>query len=450
MAIANRLAGHRIRFGVGLSGGYQSSEDQFIFTTWEEEPELVKFEAPEIQRWIRCVLQFATPLLEGVEILDEKEHHKSLAKLKLNKATKADCIEARLKSNGTNYTLLCNFHQSPPSGAKVLPEFYWEKWDTSSYHTQCAWVLARSMQHYLYTGRAVDAEIRNFLVLQSAPKAGKTVFMDALLRLVRRMGMTTSNLPNSNVFSKLEFFSGGCALIDDEDKSAGSGRQVNPLFTSAIVKTAVSGGTEVCSMKNSSASVPITNKIMVINNTNHVNLYDIVNADAGNRDRLRLLHVGRAFFDNLFVLYGLRVDPKNIAESYDRLVATMLWSPLLPLEPERWCLFDPERYDLGQLLVLVMGIDPAMSLSTAIYEIMGRYPDHYRVNNGAENCSLYGELHPLRGSQKLDPSKVIQQIAPLLSTDPDYFGGCLAQPPSTWYALYQAVSKQFLTKKDPA
>jgi hypothetical protein len=295
------------------------------------------------------------------------------------------------------------------------------------------------MQNYIYTGRPIDPEIRNFIVCQSAAKTGKSVFMDALARLVKAMGMTLGNLPNSNVFSAMEFASSGIALIDDEDKSVGKSRGVNVLFSSAVVKSLVSGSEAPYSMKNSSATVPIKNKILIIQNTNHVNLADIVGADAGNLDRLRLLHIDRCVLNDWFNLWQVKLDRSDIPGSYDRLIHAMLWSEMLPVEPERWCRFDPQRYDLGQLLHLVASTDPGMTINSALHLIMERYPDHYRIKPGEEHSSLHANLDPIRGDQRIKIENVLPLLSGLLATDPDYRGGVLKQTASTWYALFSAV-----------
>jgi hypothetical protein len=442
--IANKISGDKARFGVGLSGGYASSEDQFIFCTWEKlsiSKELF-FEPPVIQRWIRSIISLAEQFLPE-EPTDEKNWFKELSRLKSNKASKADCIECRVQSVGTLYTLLCHGLQKPkPSLPYIVYEDYWEEWDLNDHATQCGWILARSMQNYIYTGRPIDSEIRNFIVCQSAARTGKSVFMDALARLTKSMGLTLGNLPNSNVFSRLEFASAGIALIDDEDKSEGKDRGVSVLFTSAVVKSLVSGSEAPYSMKNSSATVPVKNKILLIQNTNHVNLADIVNADAGNLDRLRLLHINRATLNKWFEMWTVRFDPNDIPGSYDRLVHSMLWSKLLPLEPERWCRFDPLRYDLGSLLHSIVAKDPGMVINSALYWLLDRHPEHYRIQPGGEHSSIHASLHPTNGDQKVKIENVLPLLAGLLATDPEYPNGQLKQKhASTWYALFSAAVK---------
>lgn len=442
-AIANRLVGHRIRFGVGLSGGYASSEDQFIFTTWgqEFESDVLDFEAPEIQRWIRLVVRLVLSIDKGVEPVNDKRWYKELDRIQLNKATKADCIECRLQSVGTKYVLLCHGHQSPPVGAKIMPPNYWESWDTSNYNTQVAWTMTRSIQNYIHTGRKTDPDIRQFLIVQGQPSAGKTQYMSALDRLFKSMGLNGGNLPNSNVFSNMEFASSNYALIDDADIATGKNRSVNVLFTSAVIKSMVSGTASTpYSMKNSTASVPIKNKMLVMQNTNFVNLADLVNCDAGNLDRMRLLHVDRITLNHMFDLYGIEVDRKDIPGSYDKLVATMLWSPLLPPEPGLFCRFDPERYDLGQLLTLVIGSDPSMTIFTALRTVLERYPDHYRVRQGEEHKTLFDKLHPVTGDTNLDFVKCLDPLQALLARDPDY-PVVLRQSASTWFALFKWISE---------
>lgn len=443
-AIANRIAGHRIRFGVGLSGGFASSEDQFIFTTWgkDGDRESDLFESPEVQRWIRACLNIALALDKDSEPVDDKKWYKELSRIKLNKATKADCIECRSQAVGTAYMRLCHGHQQPPIGTQTLPPNYWEKWDTSNYNTQVAWVLARSLQNYVITGRKIDPEIRQFLICQGAPGAGKSVLMNAIDRLTRSMGLNNGNLPNSNTFSNLEFASSNIALIDDGDIATGKNRTVNVLFTSAVIKSNVSGTPSTpYSMKNSTATVSVRNKILVVQNTNFVNLSDLVNSDSGNLDRMRLLHIDRLTLNHFFDLYELELDRSDIPGSYDRLIATMLWSPMLPIEPGRFCRFDPERYDLGQLMKLVIDTDPAMTIFTALRTIMERYPDHYRINNGEEHSSLFAKLHPINGDTCLELAKCLEPIQTLLSRDPDYRGGVLRQSASTWYALFRWITE---------
>lgn len=441
-AIANQFAHHRIRFGVGLSGGYQSSEDAFIFTCWEKNPNEEEFCTPEIASWIKLVYR----LSEAFEPLDlEEDALKAFLKNRSNhyknKVLKADCIEARLQCVGIKYVKLCQMTPTP----RMSPDRYWERWDLSSYAAQTLWVFARSIQNYiLKKGTVPDPEIRQFLIVQGKAKAGKSVLMSSCDRLFKSLGLNGGSLPNSNVFSNTEFAASNYALIDDADIATGKNRSINVLFTSAVIKSVVSGtGAVPYSMKNSSASVPIQNKILVIQNTNHVNLGDLVNADEGNLDRMRLLHIDRDILVKWFHLMSIPFDIKNIPGSYDALVYKILYSESIPsgtAEQQAFCKFDPLRYDLGQLIYLTLQEDPAMTIQTVLFKVITRFPDHYRIGATEEHGSLYAKLHPLTGDSRLELSQALNPIQALLARDPE-FPVSLKQSATTWYALYQAAQK---------